>query len=186
MFLTPSLRKKCLSMKKYNQLLNNSFSPKTTIYQNRLYLQQYDNIQPIIEDNFDDIIFIKKESTEKPNVKDESSKVSETTKEETTKETTKEETDEKKTTEEKTDDKKTTEEEITTKEITKEETTNEEEETSDNIPVLPATPSDNKKTIIISQKILDSANIKDNIFSDEEDNNDEELFGGKNNENSFF
>ena len=176
MFLTPSLRKKCLSMKKYNQLLNNSFSPKTTIYQNRLYLQQYDNIQPIIEDNFDDIIFIKKESTEKPNVKDESSKVSETTKEETTKETTKVETDDKKTTEEKTDD----------KEITKEETTIEEEETSDNIPVLPATPSDNKKTIIISQKILDSANIKDNIFSDEEDNNDEELFGGKNNENSFF
>ena len=185
MFLTPSLRKKCLSMKKYNQLLNNSFSPKTTIYQNRLYLQQYDNIQPIIEDNFDDIIFIKKESTEKPNVKDESSKVSETTEVETTKETTKEETT-KETTEEKTDDKEITKEETDDKEITKEETTIEEEETSDNIPVLPATPSDNKKTIIISQKILDSANIKDNIFSDEEDNNDEELFGGKNNENSFF
>ena len=185
MFLTPSLRKKCLSMKKYNQLLNNSFSPKTTIYQNRLYLQQYDNIQPIIEDNFDDIIFIKKESTEKPNVKDESSKVSETTEVETTKETTKEETT-KETTKVETDDKKTTEEKTDDKEITKEETTIEEEETSDNIPVLPATPSDNKKTIIISQKILDSANIKDNIFSDEEDNNDEELFGGKNNENSFF
>ena len=185
MFLTPSLRKKCLSMKKYNQLLNNSFSPKTTIYQNRLYLQQYDNIQPIIEENFDDIIFIKKESTEKPNVKDESSKVSETTEVETTKETTKEETT-KETTEEKTDDKEITKEETDDKEITKEETTIEEEETSDNIPVLPATPSDNKKTIIISQKILDSANIKDNIFSDEEDNNDEELFGGKNNENSFF
>ena len=163
MFLTPSLRKKCLSMKKYNQLLDNSFSPKTTIYQSRVYLQQYDNIQPVIEDNFDDIIFIKKDSTEKSKVK-EVSKITEKPSDESSDESTEKPSDE--STEKPSDD-----------------------ETSDNIPVLPAAPSDNKKTIIISQKILDSANIKDNIFSDdeeEENNNDKELFGGKNNENSFF
>ena len=54
------------------------------------------------------------------------------------------------------------------------------------LPTLPEIPSDNKKTIVISQKVLDS-NIKENIFSDDDEDKTEKeqddekqttLFGG--------
>ena len=169
MFLNPELRKKSLEMKKYNNLLENSFISNSTIYDNRLYLQHTDDIIPLNDTDFEDIVFVKK--TDKS--KDE--EVKEVSDESNVEEKVKSVPNESK------------EENKTNEEITEE------------IPTLPEIQSDNKKTIFIPESILKNSNIDETLFSDNEDedsNNtkiseteDTDLFGGNKKSviiNSFF
>jgi len=136
MFLNSNLRQKALEMKKYNNLLDNSLSPKTSIYTDRLYLQKKNEIIDLKEQDFEEIVFVNEE-IRKP-TKTKSDKVNEEDK---------------------------------------------NDETDKNISILPDIPQDNKKTIVISQKALQSAKIERNIFSDDDDeketvDDDKNLFGG--------
>ena len=136
MFLNSNLRQKALEMKKYNNLLDNSLSPKTSIYTDRLYLQKKNEIIDLKEQDFEEIVFVNEE-IRKP-TKTKSDKVNEEDK---------------------------------------------NDETDKNISILPDIPQDNKKTIVISQKVLQSAKIERNIFSDDDDeketvDDDKNLFGG--------
>ena len=174
MFLNPELRKKSLEMKKYNNLLENSFISNATIYDNRLYLQHKDYIQPLNDNDFEDIVFVEK--TDKSNeVSEEVKEVPKVEKEEEVKVPTEEE-------------------------VIDEDKTN--EEITEEIPTLPEIPSDNKKTIFIPESILKNSKIDETLFSDnEEDDSDDtkisekntsedtELFGGNKKSviiNSFF
>lgn len=174
MFLNPELRKKSLEMKKYNNLLENSFISNSTIYDNRLYLQHTDDILPLNDTDFEDIVFVKKT--------DESKEEEEEVKE--------------------VPDKSNVEEEVksVSDESKDEDKTN--EEITEEIPTLPEIPSDNKKTIFIPESMLKNSKIDETLFSDnEEDDNDDtkksekntsedtELFGGNKKSviiNSFF